>query len=222
MKFFVSIIIALNSLLFFTSTNSQFANFGLIIETYKENPARFYQLYNNKLSDGNANVVDIRGPFKSFGVRTYFEVYLASGLSRIVCKKVNVDSAALLNNNDIINFRGVIKNVSTDGLVLENCRFTIIESEKIKSNDIAYVKSLEAHFRRNMIFDEPIEGNPRVEYELRIGPDGTILNTQLRKSSGFPQWDGAVLRAIELTGSVPLNESESVPRRMVLGFRPKD
>jgi colicin import membrane protein len=86
----------------------------------------------------------------------------------------------------------------------------------------SYAGRLVATIRPNIVFTDVVAGNPRAEVELRAGPDGTILSSRLRQSSGSAAWDQAVLRAIERTGKLPLDENGRVPSSLILGFRPQD
>lgn len=86
----------------------------------------------------------------------------------------------------------------------------------------SYAGRLVATIRPNIVFTDLIPGNPRAEVELRALPDGTIVSARLRQSSGYPSWDQAVLRAIERTGRLPLDENGRVPSTLILGFRPQD
>lgn len=67
-----------------------------------------------------------------------------------------------------------------------------------------------------------VEGNPDARVVVDLAPDGKILSRRLSKSSGLPDWDAAVLRAIDDTGSLPKDENGTVPKSIVLIFRPKD
>jgi|GEM_PF-179621 len=66
-----------------------------------------------------------------------------------------------------------------------------------------------------------IDGNPATQVSIELAPDGRILHKQLKKSSGIADWDAAVLRAIDATGTIPKDENGTVPKFMVLIFKPK-
>ena len=85
----------------------------------------------------------------------------------------------------------------------------------------AYGGRIAARIKPNIVFTEPIDGNPRAEVELRLAPDGSISAKRLVKSSGVKSWDDAVLRAIERTETFPLDNGR-VPPPIVIGFRPRD
>jgi colicin import membrane protein len=85
-----------------------------------------------------------------------------------------------------------------------------------------YAGRLVSAIKPNIVFTDLLPGNPRAEVEVRATPDGTVLSARLRQSSGYPTWDDAVLRAIERTGRLPVDENGRVPSSMILGFRPLD
>ena len=74
----------------------------------------------------------------------------------------------------------------------------------------------------NILLITTIDGNPRVEVEVRTAPDGTILSKRVTKPSGVSEWDETVLRAIDKTATLPRDENGRVPSTMTLVFRPLD
>lgn len=95
-------------------------------------------------------------------------------------------------------------------------------AERDAGPSASYAGKLVAHIRPNIVFTDTVPGNPRAEVEVRTLPDGTILSSRLRRSSGSPAWDNAVLRAIERTGRLPRDENGRVPPTLILGFRPNE
>jgi colicin import membrane protein len=85
-----------------------------------------------------------------------------------------------------------------------------------------YAGRLRARIKPNIIFTDTLTTNPAAEVEVRAAPDGTILGARLVKSSGHPEWDQAVLRAIERTETLPRDDTGRVPSPIVITFRPKD
>ena len=85
-----------------------------------------------------------------------------------------------------------------------------------------YAGRVAARIRPNVVFADVAPGNPRAEVEVRMQPDGTISSRKLVKSSGNPDWDQAVLRAIDRTASLPKDTNGTVPTSMVIGLRPLD
>jgi colicin import membrane protein len=85
-----------------------------------------------------------------------------------------------------------------------------------------YAGRLRARIKPNIIFVDTLTNNPAAEVEVRAAPDGTILGARLVKPSGHPEWDQAVLRAIERTETLPRDDNGRVPSPIVITFRPKD
>jgi colicin import membrane protein len=86
----------------------------------------------------------------------------------------------------------------------------------------SYGGRIKARVKPNIIYDGNPEGNPQADVEVRVAPDGTIIGRKLVKPSGDPDWDKAVLRAIDRTEVLPRDTDGSVPSLMVLTFRPRD
>lgn len=85
-----------------------------------------------------------------------------------------------------------------------------------------YGSRVAARIKPNVVFTDPISGNPRAEVEVRALPDGTITGRRIVKSSGNPDWDEAVLRAIDRTASLPRDTDGRVPSPLIIGLRPQD
>lgn len=86
----------------------------------------------------------------------------------------------------------------------------------------SYAGRIVAAIKPNIVFAESVPGNPAAEVEVRAGPGGTIIGRTLVKSSGRPDWDEAVLRAIDRTGTLPRDTDGRVPARLTISFRPRD
>ena len=78
-----------------------------------------------------------------------------------------------------------------------------------------------ARIKPNILLTDPVDGNPRAVVEVRLAPDGTIIAKRLVQSSGTKVWDDAVLRAIERTEMLPLDNGRAPPV-FEIGFRPRD
>ncbi len=85
-----------------------------------------------------------------------------------------------------------------------------------------YAGRIRARIKPNIVFPDELATNPSAEVEVRTSPDGTIVGRKLAKSSGVPNWDEAVLKAIDKTDTLPRNEEGVVPSPMTIIFRPKD
>ncbi|WP_076593734.1 cell envelope integrity protein TolA [Herminiimonas arsenitoxidans] len=90
--------------------------------------------------------------------------------------------------------------------------------------DGAYADKIRAKIRSNTVFNVPpdLNGNPQVEYDVELLPDGSLRGLRLRKSSGLPGFDEAVKRAIERSQPFPPDQSGSVPSRLTVIHKPKD
>ena len=86
----------------------------------------------------------------------------------------------------------------------------------------SYAARLVAHIKPNIVFTDTLSGNPNAEVEVRVAGSGTIISRRLQKSSGVKEWDEAVLRAIDRTGSLPRDVDGRVPPLLIIGFRPND
>jgi colicin import membrane protein len=88
----------------------------------------------------------------------------------------------------------------------------------------SYAGKVVGKIRPNIVFADAdsVQGNPAAEVDIRIAPDGSILQPiRLSKSSGNKAWDNAVLRAIEKADSLPRDTDGRVPSSMTLILRPK-
>ena len=86
----------------------------------------------------------------------------------------------------------------------------------------SYAGRLVAHIKPNIVFTDTVAGNPAAEVEVRAGPTGVIVSRRLVKSSGNKDWDEAVLRAIDRTGTLPRDVDGRVPSTILVAFRPQE
>ncbi len=84
-----------------------------------------------------------------------------------------------------------------------------------------YAGRVAARVKPNILFTEQIDGNPTAVVQVKLAPDGTIIAKRLVQSSGVKVWDDAVLRAIERTEILPLDDGRAPPQ-FEIGFRPRD
>ena len=68
-----------------------------------------------------------------------------------------------------------------------------------------YAQKVGAKIKSNINFNVPdgMTGNPSVQYEVQLLPDGTVAGLRLTKSSGIAGFDEAVRRAIEKSQPYP-------------------
>jgi colicin import membrane protein len=85
-----------------------------------------------------------------------------------------------------------------------------------------YAGRIKARIKPNVVFTEEVSGNPVASVEVNCAPDGRIIGRRLITRSGNTAWDDAVLRAIDRTEVLPLNEKGRVPSVMQISFRPRD
>jgi colicin import membrane protein len=76
--------------------------------------------------------------------------------------------------------------------------------------------------RRNIVFTGNLSGNPVATVEVTAAPGGSIISRRLVKSSGHKDWDDAVLRAVERTGSLPRDTDGRVPSPVTIDFNFRD
>lgn len=86
----------------------------------------------------------------------------------------------------------------------------------------SYAGRVIARLKPLSVFSEAVAGNPKVEVELKLGADGTILAKQIVKRSGVPAWDDAVLRAIEKAEVMPRDADGRVPPAILISWGPND
>jgi len=85
-----------------------------------------------------------------------------------------------------------------------------------------YAGRIRARIKPNIVFTNEIPGNPTAEVVVRTAPDGTIVGRTLLKPSGNPNWDAAVLKAIDKTEVLPRDIDGRVPPTLEISFRPRD
>ena len=95
-------------------------------------------------------------------------------------------------------------------------------AQKASGPSATYAGKVVAAVRPNIIFPGTVAGNPSAEVEVTTLPTGEILGRKLIRSSGDPEWDTAVLRAIDRTQRLPRDVDGRVPSPMIIAFRPKD
>ena len=84
----------------------------------------------------------------------------------------------------------------------------------------SYGGRVAAKVRPNILFTDTIDGNPGAVVQVRLAADGTIVSKRLLQSSGVKAWDDAVLRAIDRTETLPLDNGRAPPV-LELEFRPR-
>jgi len=90
--------------------------------------------------------------------------------------------------------------------------------------DAGYTQKVAAKIRSNTVFSVPenLNGNPAVQYDVELLPDGSVRSIELAKSSGLPGFDEAVRRAILASQPFPPDNSGHVPSGFTVIHKPKD
>jgi len=67
--------------------------------------------------------------------------------------------------------------------------------------DASYLNKLASRIKRNTRFvaSDAVPGNPTIEYELELLPDGSVKDIKILRESGYPAFDEAVKRAVYST-----------------------
>jgi len=86
----------------------------------------------------------------------------------------------------------------------------------------AYAGRVAARIRSQLVFTGTVPETAETEVLVASTPSGTIVNPRITKSSGHKDWDDAVLRAIDKTGTLPRDVDGRVPRELTLVFRRRD
>lgn len=73
-----------------------------------------------------------------------------------------------------------------------------------------------------IVFTGYAEFNAAAEVEVTLAPGGSVISRRLIKSSGYKDWDDAVLRAIDKAGSMPRDTDGRVPPTLILSFKPTE
>ena len=86
-----------------------------------------------------------------------------------------------------------------------------------------YAASIQAAIRPNITFDaNTVSGNPAVEIQVGLTPDGAIVSISTIKSSGIDSWDTAATRALKKTDRLPKDDNGRAPPTLVITLRPRE
>lgn len=87
----------------------------------------------------------------------------------------------------------------------------------------AYADKVRARVRPNIIFNtDALSGNPAAVVAVELAPDGALLSKKIVRSSGYADWDAAVLLALERSAPLPRGADGTVPPRFTITFKPRD
>ncbi|MDN7874971.1 energy transducer TonB [Burkholderia aenigmatica] len=84
-----------------------------------------------------------------------------------------------------------------------------------------YAKTVARRVRANVVAPFEIPGNPSTVIAVTCSPSGALLSVRMQRSSGNPQWDRAVLAAVEKSDPMPRDIDGATPVNIVLTFQPK-
>jgi colicin import membrane protein len=90
-----------------------------------------------------------------------------------------------------------------------------------------YIRQISNKIKRYIVEPPNLQGNPQVEFEVRLLPGGEVMDggVRLRRSSGVPAYDQAVERAILKASPLPLPPDPAmfnIFRELNLKIRPKE
>lgn len=127
--------------------------------------------------------------------------------------KVNQDLLKKLREEEIAR--------ATGGLPTSNANASSASNSRNKAQ---YGDKIRQYVRSRIVFPgaSSISGNPQAVFEVRQLPTGEIVSVDKKQSSGIPEWDNAVERALMRSSPLPKAEDGSVEPILVLSFRPKD
>jgi colicin import membrane protein len=84
----------------------------------------------------------------------------------------------------------------------------------------AYQGRVKAAILPNIVYTGKADAKAVAEVEVTLAPGGTVISRRLVKRSGSPDWDEAVLRAIDRTPRLPPDTDGRVPPLLLISFRP--
>ncbi|MCC2677308.1 MAG: tolA [Ramlibacter sp.] len=92
-------------------------------------------------------------------------------------------------------------------------------AERSSGPSSSYAGRIAALIKRNTRFVESVPGDPAVEVEIRLAPDGTIVGQRIKKSSGNAARDDAVLRGIQATEKLPRDTDGRIYTPIIISVR---
>ena len=86
----------------------------------------------------------------------------------------------------------------------------------------AYQGRVKAAILPNIVYTGKAPSRAVAEVDVTLAPGGTVIARRLVKRSGHPDWDEAVLRAIDRTPRIPADADGRVPPALLISFRPDE
>ena len=93
-------------------------------------------------------------------------------------------------------------------------------AERARGDDRSYLAKLKTKIRGNVILPPGLQGNPASVFRVTQLPSGEVIDVRLMKSSGNPQLDAAVERAIRKSSPLPTPEGRSPDRIIDITYLP--
>ena len=121
----------------------------------------------------------------------------------------------LANPYDTLNPFSGSKNSDSLSNTTANTKRKASSDTKLPSLSSSYKEKIKASVMSNAS-EQPNAGPVSVKIKSR--PDGKILAKQLIRSSGDPDWDNAILQAIDKTEKLPTDIDGRTPTTMVVIF----
>ncbi len=93
-------------------------------------------------------------------------------------------------------------------------------AERARGDDRSYLAKLKTKIRGNVILPPNLQSNPASVFRVTQLPSGEVIDVKLIKSSGNPQLDSAVERAIRKSSPLPTPEGRSPDRIIDITYLP--
>lgn len=93
-------------------------------------------------------------------------------------------------------------------------------AERARGDDRSYLAKLKTKIRGNVILPPGLQGNPASIFRVTQLPSGEVIDVRLMKSSGNPQLDAAVERAIRKSSPLPVPEGRAPDRIIDITYLP--
>lgn len=84
-----------------------------------------------------------------------------------------------------------------------------------------YADKVARRVRANVLAPFEIKGNPSAVIAVTCAPNGALLSATMQRSSGNPQWDRAVLAAVEKSDPMPRDVDGTAPASFLITFQPR-
>lgn len=85
-----------------------------------------------------------------------------------------------------------------------------------------YASKVRKRILPHVIYDGETAANPLVIVEIKAASDGRLISRRIVKASGNPIWDQAVLRAIDASNPLPVDDTGYAPAVFIVRMRPLD